>query len=456
MDPYAGTDAAWLQPAASIDSPYDWDISLVGFSGYLANDYAYLSQTSGIAPLRSFANTTTDIDVEEARFVWRIGEDRYPYEYYGPGGPHYGRVGIEATGPTFSFRLGQNTRVGFQSRVRLLGSGSNLDPEFNFQAYNELPRGAQIAVDETSSAAVWWGEYGLHLAQAIPVLDGEWRIGVSARRLVAFDAVSVYNPEGTTFTKVSLDTIGLENVQTEIGFTNGVRLEADEGVTAGEGYGFDVGVQYAWSELSEGGYQYQLGVSLLDIGTVNLNETAELHRFTNPDPITLSSLDYEFLTEDIAVDSALRQLNLDIFGVEGVSLVNRAFSVGLPTAFSVQMAVRPNKDWQFSAAYVGDLLSGKRRITRGQQLTVAAHFSRWWFGAGLTGGLYEWRHPQLGLQLRLGPIFLSTNRLIGTLLPTQRLRAADFSIGFRLHDFSPRSRERKGRRQGKAVKCYTF
>jgi len=139
------------------------------------------------------------------------------------------------------------------------------------------------------------------------------------------------------------------------------------------------------------------------------------------------------------------------------------FNIGLPTALSAQFSVRPTKDLSISTAYVGDLPGLKKSFTRGEHFTLATHFSRWWYGAGITASAFNWRYVNLGMQLRLGPLTLGSDRLFGTLVRTPRLTSADFFVGLKLHDFgggtnkkNGKNRFKGGRRRGQEVRCYEF
>lgn len=461
LDVYSGINGTLLQPAGGVATPYDWDVNLVHANGFFTNDYAFVSQASALGILRDF-NQDRTVEVEEQTGFWRIGNNRYAFDYLDNGRPHFGRGGIDVMGPSFSLQIGSTTRLGLFTRLRAMGGADNLDADFSFYPYDAQPTGAQISVDEVFGAAAAWSEYGLHVSQALLVSsDAELRIGLNLRYLSAIEGASVYNPAGTTFTKFSLDSIGLTNAQVEIGFSNGLR-ENPSANSAGGGIAGDIGIQYAWYAESDGGYRFTAGLSLLDLGRINFNQSTELHRFANEGEITLFAENYEFVSGQEDVDSVIQQLNTDFFGRNGVSLVENSFSIGLPTAISAQFTVQPLPDLRVSAAYVGDLPIGNRRFQQGEQLTFAAHYSKWWYGAGLTTSVYNFRYLNLGFQMRLGPLTLGTDRFFGTLAKARRLRSGDFYLGLKLHDFLKGKKYRRStqfsRRGGRSreVKCYEF
>ncbi|MEL7160290.1 MAG: hypothetical protein AAFN92_05995, partial [Bacteroidota bacterium] len=125
------------------------------------------------------------------------------------------------------------------------------------------------------------------------------------------------------------------------------------------------------------------------------------------------------------------------------------------------LAFRPDPDVQLALAYRGDVPWGKKRLTRGQDLVATAHYSRRWYGGGLSTSVVDWRYVNVGLQLRAGPVFFGTDQLFGTVLPTAQLRGAHFYFGLRVHNWKPpgtrSGRSPRSRGSGsKRVRCYEF
>ncbi|MEM9931443.1 MAG: DUF5723 family protein, partial [Bacteroidota bacterium] len=243
------------------------------------------------------------------------------------------------------------------------------------------------------------------------------------------------------------------------GFSNGFLEREDNELAAGQGFAADLGVQYAWERLDNNDYRYTIGLSLLDVGQLTFTD-AIVYRFSNSGEVLLDGDDYDF-SEDGTLEAALDQFEQDINGNAAAARIPESFKMGLPTTISAQFGFRPQENVQLSVAYRGDLPGGKRELSQGQIFTVAAHYSKWWYGGGLTTSLTEWRQLQVGAQVRLGPIFLGSDRLFGSILPRAQLSEGDFFVGLRLHDFGGSGGGKKGRWRGKKgkgsrVRCYDF
>lgn len=468
LDPHAGLSSAFLNPAASLNSPYDWELNLAEVGGFFTNDYVYIEQASALSLLASYRKAAV-LSAESREGVWQIGPDAYRFDYRTLAQGYAGSGSLEVLGPSLAFRLGEKTRIGLFSRLRTVASARAIDPEFGFYNYDALPFGSRISLDETYGAAAIWTELGLQLSHEF-YLNGDagLRLGANLRPLFPIDAISAYIPAGGIYTKIGRDsllgnTIGLEGSDLSIGFTNGFRGQADESSVAGRGWGIDIGLQYAWEVMEAGGYRYALGFSILDIGSLQINQGAALHRFRPSEQVVLASNNYSsFEDPGTLLDTALQQLNIDFYGGGNSSLEANSFLVGLPTAFSLQLAYRPSEYLQLTAAHVGDLLLEQQQLSRGHLTTLAAHYSRWWWGLGLAANMYNFRYLNLGLQARLGPLFFGTDRLLGTVLRHPQLQGGDFVVGLRLHDFSQensrRGKSRRGGSRGRSrrVRCYQF
>ncbi|WP_020568552.1 DUF5723 family protein [Neolewinella persica] len=460
LDPHAGLSAAFLQPAATAATPYSWDLNFGSFSGEISNNYIFLRNTAGLAFLRE-ARTSNGIDLNDNELSFLLNGTRYNYDFPRDNKRAFARIATELTGPSFSVQVGQYTRIGAFTRLRGQGSTRGLDPDLNYYPYNEVPNGVDIPVDEAYAAGAVWGEVGLHLSRAfLSGNDGEIRFGVSPRYLLPLVGASGYNPGGGALRQVGEDSVVVINPATELGLSNAFTNENSELGVSGAGYAIDLGMQYAWGETDGPGYRYTVGVSLLDVGVLNFNRDAQRHRFADTGETLLVGDDYQFSGID-SVNYVLSTLSQQVNGTPD-SQVGDEFNVGLPTAISVQFSYRPLEAVQFSASYRGDVPLGLRKLSRGEELATAVHYSRWWFGAGLTAGIYDWREFNVGLQARLGPVYLGTDRLFGSLLKTQKLDGGSFYLGLRIHDFAPGQKGKSGGRNrgrrngGQRVKCYEF
>ena len=460
LDPHAGISAAFLQPAATAGVPYDWDVHLGAAAVGLSNNYAFLSNASGMGFLNNLRRRE-ESDFENRESSFTVGGNQYSYGFPDGSRKPFARVEADLLGPSFSVQVGRFTRVGAFTRARVAGGFQNIAPRLNHTPYTETNNGVPIAVGAATTAAAAWGEVGLHLSHAfLAGADGELRFGVSPRYLLPVQGAAVRVPEGMQLEQVEGDSIILIATDAEIAITDNFFSSAAGREGGGSGFAVDLGVQYAWGDTEAKGYRYSVGVSLLDLGGLTFDRGARRIRFSNEGRVLLDGADYGFNNAD-SLDFAIERLSRDVNGTpdEAATIAN-SFRLNLPTAVSVQFAYRPLEAVQIAAAYRGGITNGG--LTTGREALVTAQYSRWWYGGGLSVGVYDWREVNVGLQLRAGPLYLGTDRLFGTLLKSRRLDGGSFYFGLRITDFRPGSGKsgrgkRGGRKGGKSkLGCYQF
>jgi len=458
LDPYAGISAAFLQPAATAAIPYNWDLHLGGAALHLQNNSFFIRNASLTGLARDLAGGT-GIGLDETELAFRVNGRNYAYDFTTHDHPVFVHTSAEITGPAFSVQVGNYTRIGNFSRIRTIASTRRTDPVFNYYNLIGADGSAPFQLDPLYAAAVGWAEFGGHLSRAFSVTDdAELRLGLNVKFLLPVEGASFYNPDGSSALREDSLSRTFIDGDTDIALTNG-----DGSGPAGRGLGADLGVQYAWGSIrGVSGYRYTVGASVLDVGNIVFNQRSRAFNFNNDGLVRLEGPLYDSTLTAGGIDAALEQLSRDFYdGNATAARRGSVFRVGLPTMVSLQLSARPTAHVFVSAAYTGDLPLRKQQLSRGQQLVVSGHYSRWWYGAGLSAGMYDWREFNIGMQLRAGPLYLGTNRLFGTLFGTGELAAADFYFGLRIHEFN-KKKGRKGKsrngggRKGKTVKCYDF
>lgn len=459
LDPYAGISAAFLQPAATAAIPYNWDLHLAGAAASVSNNSFFIRRASLPGLARDLLKTDA-IELDDTNLAFRINGKTYSYDFTTHDKPVFVHAAAEVLGPAFSVQLGNFTRLGAFTRLRGVASTRRADPIFNYYNFTNTSASTPVPIGEFYAAAVAWAEVGGHLSRAFFAgNDGEVRLGLNLKFLLPMEGTAIYNPDGSSTVQEGVASRTIINGKTDIELTDG----ATGGGVAGQGIGADLGLQYAWgNQRSAGGYRYTVGVSVLDVGGITFNQRSRAYNFSNPDPVRLEGPLYDSLYANGGADAALDQLSRDFYdGNTSTARNGTSFNVGLPTMISAQFTVKPVRDVLIAAAYTGDLPLRTRQLSRGQQLVVSGHYSRWWYGASLSAGVYDWRGFNVGGQLRAGPFYIGSGRIFGSLLGTGELAAADFYFGLRLHDFGG-SGGKKGisykgkRKKGKKVKCYDF
>lgn len=466
LDNYAGINSAFYNPAAPANSPLGWDINLLEISHYSDNNYAYLDNTSGLKALKMLRNW----DAENFYFfrVGRIpndfdykGKDVLLYNYFEGDRGRYGYTHTAALGPSLSFRLAGGTSLGLFTRARVLASAIGLDGDLSYYTYNYRPYGETFIIDPVEVGLGGWTEIGLNLAQAIPTATGRFNIGVSARRLSAYQSVYLRNDFAFDYAKVAMDSIQGENFRLSGGMTDDwLDLEGDLS-SNGNGWAVDLGIQYLAGMDDEGNYLWKFGLALLDLGQLSFTKNAQYHVFEDEDLRELDGNPYRQFEDQEDLPDIARAFSQDVFGDPTLSLRADRFSIGLPSAISGQIEYAFSPNIFLSANYIGGF-GNKQGLARGQLLSFTPRYESRWLGVAVPLSLYQWQQPQLGLALRLGPLVLGSERL-GSLLVNQKLTGTDFYLALKLFPpgFGKDGGQKRAFSRGKAgkgrdIKCYRF
>ncbi len=167
-------------------------------------------------------------------------------------------------------------------------------------------------------------------------------------------------------------------------------------------------------------YLYKIGLSIMDVGNVKFDPILYAgYNFDNYDW-------YQYSHQEVNEDNPT-----DVFAAQEPDItdgtVRHPEKIRLPTYISAQFdynvwasRVYVNATW-VQGFPVSDKKFGLRHAN---SLSVTPRYESYWVDFALPVSLYEYRYPQLGASLRLGPITVGTDKLINWLFKT-RVYGAD-------------------------------
>jgi len=462
FDPYGAQPGVYWQPASGLNSPYGWEFHL-GAQGGIDNNYLFIEMAAGLGLTTRLARADVLGIINDTQ-RWVVGDRIYDFDYFDDGVERFGRVEFSFTGPSLSFRLGNDWRIGLGTRFRAMGDARDVDTQLSFYTYDALPEGSRFTIQPGSAQGATWGEVNLNLAKRITTATGELGIGVNLKYIRPFSSARLLVEGETTITKINRGSVGLENSNVQVALT-GDLLENDLGRFTGQGVGVDIGFTYSTGELIGPQDQPQLtfGVAVLDLGGMRFDETSEVHRFSADPNRVIVGDDYNFAESGLAsLPDAIEQLNSDINqdGSTRGSLEGNGFTLGLPVRTALNVSYQLDEAVGFDGRLLINTPLGPNALRASQGFTANARYSKWWYGGSVSLSFHEFRQINLGLYLRVGPLYFGTDRLIGTVLSRDRLAAGDFYAGLRIHSFKPSERKsrKKRRKRGNSRynECYQF
>lgn len=465
LERYAGIWGASLNPSQTAFNPNRWEINLLSADLFVENSYAYLRNTSLPNALR---NTEKIISVNDITPERPPAADAIVQDFYNPTRRMHAVVQTRTTGPGFSFRLGGNHTLGLVTSARTLFSAYKIPEILAYRNVTNLPSNVPVEIPATALRAMTWGEIGLHYSHKNTDGDVHRAWGITPRLLLGMEGFFTEAESNFDYTDRRGDTTDFGRARWDYALTTGnltgnaddVRLR-----TQGRGMGLDLG--YSWAAPAaddEEGYAWRLGISLLDLGFVRFNNTAERHRIQVDGTVTVR--DDDFPTRSDPRDR-LRDVSRAFLGDPDRSLQAAAFSMGLPTALSVQYDVQVAP-----LMYVGAVLTQRvpmlpNSLRRPSTLAAIPRFEHRWASVSFPVVLDDWRSLRLGLAARFGFLAFGTDNL-NSFFTKEKLSGTDVYIGLKINGFSIRikekEREYKGRKSGngrskqqrRKIKCYEF
>lgn len=165
-------------------------------------------------------------------------------------------------------------------------------------------------------------------------------------------------------------------------------------------------------------HYWRMGASLLDLGYIRGNANAY--------GASVKGVYLSLADEALRGGDGLESYFLDVASTQGkLQTDTMGYRLGLATAIGFQYDVWILDKYYFSASMVQRLpFMGDFSLRRLNHVMIAPRYESPWIEVGLPLSLYEYKHLQLGVWARFGPITLGTDRL-GELIGFRRMLGAD-------------------------------
>lgn len=467
LERYAGIYSASLNPANTAFNPNRWEISLFSADVFLENSYAYLRNTSLPHALRNTSKIVSVIDTSAENPPVR---DAIFQDYFDGKRKMHAVVQARVTGPSFSFRLGEDRVLGLVTAFRTGISSYKIPRVLAYRTISDLPINQAVNIPPAGVQGLAWAEIGLHYSHRNTDADVYTAFGATPRLLLGFEGFFSRAQSAFDYTQRPGDTVTFGSARWDYALTTGNFTNHSDSVRArvqGKGFGLDIG--YAWAAPDEEGegdedYLWRFGVSLIDAGFIRFGKNAERHHIEFDTLVTVTDADFppRDNPHDLIGDASRAFLN-----DPAASLRARAFSMGLPTALSVQFDAKVAPHLYISGLIVQRVPLMRYSLQRPSTVAVAPRFEHRWLSLSLPVVLDDWRSLRMGLAARLGFLYLGTDHL-GSFFKKEKLTGADFYIGLKINAFSILINKKEGggystsgdgkesRQKRRKIKCYEF
>lgn len=406
---YTPTNSLYINPSSMLDAKTWLDINIVGAGVYGNNNAVYLENESWLSVISRARGNGRQLTENDVLY------HRKPNNYHA-----YNRNFVAAPSAVWSqgdfaagLSIGGRSYTGIRRVpeyvVRFIENGvQQFTEQHNIDYSMQNRRMASLNFAEVKGSFAY---------TFLKERDNMFMGGITLSKFfsVAGGAANIYDFNANV-NNDSLMAIG--NLRADMMYTPDPRLNPNGG------WGFDIGFTYQKmlgdatsyypnskrSGCKELPYLYKIGVSIIDIGSVKFDESDI--RFAGYD---FSSYDWQNYA-----DAQLNEENaVDIFAEQesniGEGQVRKPNKIRLPTFASVQFDYNVwASRFYINGTIIQGLPVGKRQfgIRHANSLSITPRFESYWFEFALPMSLYEYRYPQLGASVRIGPVSIGSDKIL--------------------------------------------
>ncbi len=440
---YAGINGVHLNPASMSNSRYYLDINLSGGGFFINNNYLFLRQEdySPTTFLTQSAPYPTFID-DKGRKAY-LDED-YNQELKN------GYMNARAFGPAAMFTYGQHT-IGLYTSARSLARAKGVSYEiakfgyeefdydslFNINFINEVDMNLEVL----NMAEIGVSYSNIVFARNYDKLD----LGFTFKYLMPQSGMKFYT-DNIDYIVPNRDTLIINNLNGKVKMSLPINYDNNsyyegESFFKGHGIGFDFGVVYTKTREIQNrydrfrrlcrqktfGYDYKIGISLLDVGYVTYNQHVQTHEYEDASGTWEDLRQFRFDNTNAFLYEVSYKFNNDS------TLSNTGaeeFTMRLPTAASAQFDYHFRENWFVNSMVVYGFPAADEGFSRPHYAAVTPRYQSSNFGIGLPVSLYDFTDPQVGLSARIYNVTLGTSN-IGHYIGAQQLKGSDFYISIK-------------------------
>jgi Family of unknown function (DUF5723) len=455
LDNYSGVSGISINPASNGTAQLGWDVNLVGFGLFVNNSLGFIDGAS----VGKAASNAMNIGPADGLDIKKNPNATLRFDFYDNLNPKYFSLSTQVMGPSFVINLKSGHSFGLFTGARFMASSHDLPSIFNGYEFQKKKVGEMFAVDPFKVTGMAWREVGLNYAYRIgDETDGSLTLGASVRSVSAYQAFYANNLVGTSMARISKDSLRFDGLRAEFGATMDLTSADRQANTNGSGIGFDIGVTLTIPSSDEDKpYDWRLGASILDMGAVTMTTNTEVHRLEIKEPYQIMAQKFNNLDPNNQSRDALERLSRDITGNPNGTLKSNTFSMGMPTAISLQADYAIMKGVFVNGLLMQNIPVGEHVLLRDNLFAVTPRYESRWIGGSLPISIVNWKTTRVGLAARLAFLTIGTDDL-GSIITNGKLTGTDFYFALKINPFKlGLSGGGSGSsRRGKAQECYRF
>lgn len=455
VDNFSGVNGLVLNPAANLTSPFRFDINVASAGFFVDNNYGHIRNTHLFHFIKNSQDPNNLINAVYSPNDIATEDSWLLYDYFDNDKLKYASASMYVMGPSFSIKLNNGYSFSFISALRAAGSSHKIPSNAAYYHIDRIPFGESIDIAPINAAGMVWSEFGINFAPAFFTYNGKLSFGITAKYLSGYEGAFVETPRNIQITQFPGDSLLLENGLINFGFTDSnTNTEVDPAVRKnGQGFSFDIGAVMT-IDGDDDGYIWRFGASILDIGKINFSKNTQLHQIDQPIDQLLGILPLDDYNGFSDLSDYIKLLSSQTLGDSLASRTGNSFSIGLPTAASLQADYQFYPNFFVNATWVQRLKFNTWTIGRDNIFAVTPRYSSRWISASLSLILRNYQQVRTGFSIRLAWFVLGSDNL-GSWIGKSTFTGTDIFFGLKMNPFrtGPWNFSSRG---GKGTKCYDF
>ena len=365
----------------------------------------------------------------------------------------YINVNLEFRGPGFMTRLGKKNAVAISTRTRLNFSVNNVNQQLIDFAIGAIDTGLNSVRSINNNSFTMnshaYQEISGSFARVVKNEGALYlKLGVTAKYLMGIASGNIQNREIDARLAATDDTLIFNRTDIEVNHSNIGYLDnfSQAGILSfllprfnqinGSGLGFDAGAIFEYRpELTDGltsknKYLFKGGLSLMDIGTINMKQDITRYSASNSSPVKLYADSAFSAAFAQGTDSGLAHIKR--FAEQNLNYKQGAskYVVNLPMTLGVQLDWNIFKWFYLGANWNQSLVSIKSvSIRRPSSFSLIPRIETKLFELAIPVQVYDdYKQFGLGIFTRIGPVFLGSDNLLQSITGNS-INGFDFYFG---------------------------
>lgn len=439
----AGVYGIILNPTQNVYNPHKWDIQIASTGFFLENNYLFLKETN----LSRLMRNRNDLTVVENKTsnranVFEIGfNDNSASRFF--------HSKLFFSGPAIGFQYDHNHSFGIYFQARPGLSVTNIPNEFSYRKITNRRRFDPFSASPTSGVFVNLLETGLNYSYTKSYnFSDQISLGINLKYLRGYDMLYASSRRKYNHSIIGPNDFEMARPHIAFGYS---ALESDYNDLHGHGGGIDVGISYA-KNLKKNDYDYKIGISLIDLGTVNFKTGITTYEFISDSTIQIIGKDYETLSPSDEIQDLVNIFLQNSIGNKPELTTGNKQNIMLPFTISAQIDYKIQKSWYVNAVLVQSVSLSDTQLKGVQIVAITPRYEHKWYSVSLPTSLIEVKNFRIGLGARLGYLSLGCDNLL-SIFGRSNFYGTDFYAGIKI-GFGQRTSGRSKRTSDDD--CFTF